>query len=140
MAELNDIIDSLVGDRDLVLNFFAFFSRFEYSLKRTCFLKPGEKASRIGPRSRIVFKDVSGPFKTKHFAMPLRFLLKEPPRTQVVSGNSLDWKVTVRGNGEHHERFVLRLPITRYGIICFTAGSTPIRSGHWTTLPRTTNF
>ena len=35
MVELNKVIDALVGDRELVFQFFGFFSRFEYSLKRT---------------------------------------------------------------------------------------------------------
>jgi hypothetical protein len=40
---LSNIV-GLVTDRDLVFAFFAIFSRFEYALKRTAFVKQKEKA------------------------------------------------------------------------------------------------
>ena len=38
------VIDALTEDRDLVFRFFAVFSRFEYALKRSGFLKYQERA------------------------------------------------------------------------------------------------
>ena len=44
MVEANRIIEALDADRDLLLQFFVLFSRFEYSLKRSGFLKTGDEA------------------------------------------------------------------------------------------------
>jgi len=109
MVEPNKLINSLVADRDLVLQFFAYFSRFEYSLKRSGFLKSGTKAEpnwdTYANTLRGRFTDVQDPV----FRGAVTFLLKEPPKTQTVSGKSLDWRDTVRGDGEHHEQYLLRL-------------------------------
>ena len=109
MVEPTKIIDALVADRDLVLRFFAVFSRFEYSLKRSGFLKTGEKAE---PNWDTYANGLLGYFagvQDEAFRDALAFLVKEPPKTQVIKGSDLDWKATVRGDGECHERFVLRL-------------------------------
>ena len=50
MVEPKIIIDALGVDRELVLEFFAYFSRFEYALKRSDFLKPGDKRKRAMKR------------------------------------------------------------------------------------------
>jgi hypothetical protein len=39
-----EVVLALVEDKDLVFRFFAFFSRFEYALKRGEFLKKQEEA------------------------------------------------------------------------------------------------
>lgn len=109
MVEPSKIIDALIVDRDLVLQFFAVYSRFEYSLKRSGFLKTGEKAE---PNWDTYANTLRGRFegvKDEAFRDAVAFLVKEPPKTQVVTGGNLDWKATIRGNGECYERFVLRL-------------------------------
>ena len=112
MVEPNKIIDALVPDRDLVLRFFAVFSRFEYSLKRSGFLKAGEKAEPNWDTYTNSLRERFGGVQDQAFQDAVAFLVKEPPRTQVVSGSDLDWKATVQGHGEYHERFVLRLVST----------------------------
>jgi hypothetical protein len=112
MVEWNEVIDALVGDRELVLQFFGFFSRFEYSLKRTGFLKPGDKAEPNWERYANSIRGHFGTVQDQVFRDAVAFLLKKPPRTQVVSGNDLDWIDTVQGDGEHYERYVLRLVST----------------------------
>jgi hypothetical protein len=42
-GEASKFIKSLQIDRDLVLELFVFFSRFEYSLKRSAFLMRGQQ-------------------------------------------------------------------------------------------------
>jgi hypothetical protein len=109
MVEPNRLIDSRVADRELVLQFFAYFSRFEYSLKRAGFLKSGAKAE---PNWDTYANTLRGRFADVHdsvFRDAVTFLLKEPPKTQTVSGKSLDWRDTVQKEGEQHERYVLRL-------------------------------
>lgn len=112
MVKLNDIIGLLVVDRDLILQFFALFSRFEYSLKRTGCLKPSDKAE---PNWDMYANSVRGQFaavQDNAFQNAITLLLKEPPKTQIAIGNDLDWIETVPGNGEFHERYVLRLVST----------------------------
>jgi hypothetical protein len=112
MVDPSKIIDALVADRDVVLRFFALFSRFEYSLKRSGFLKTGEKAE---PNWDTYSNSIRGRFEgiqDQVFQDAVAFLVKEPPKTQVVTGSALNWKATVQGNGECHERFVLRLVTT----------------------------
>jgi hypothetical protein len=112
MVEPIKIIDALVLDRDLVLRFFAVFSRFEYSLKRSGFLKRGEKAEPNWDTYANSLRGCFGGVQDQAFRDAVSFLMKEPPRTQVVRASDLDWKDTVQGKGEFHERFVLRLVST----------------------------
>ena len=128
MTELNTVIDSLVGDRELVLRFFAFFSRFEYSLKRTGFLKAGDKAEPDWNTYANSLRGHFGTVKHKEFCDAVAFLLKDPPKTQIVSGTNLDWIDTVQGNGEHHERYILRLVNTVRNNL-FHGGKYPVPIG-----------
>ena len=109
MVEPNKLIDSLAVDREFVLQFFVYFSRFEYSLKRSGFLKSGNKAEpdwdAYANSLRGRFADV----QDSVFRDAVTFLLKDPPKTQTVSGKSLDWRDTMQGDGEHHEQYLLRL-------------------------------
>ena len=108
-SEASKLIELLQVDRGLVLEFFAFFSRFEYSLKRSGFLKPGDKAE---PNWGTYANSLRGRFRqvqNNAFRESVAFFLSEPPKTQVVSGNDLDWSDTLQGQGEHHEHYVLRL-------------------------------
>src|SRR6266850_2583883 len=109
MVEPKIIIDALGVDRELVLEFFAYFSRFEYALKQSDFLKPGDKAK---PDWKGYANSLQGRFKevqTPKFLEAVRFLLTQPPGTQVRSRNDLGWDKTVRRNREHDEGYVLRL-------------------------------
>lgn len=111
MKESAAVIDALTADRELVFRFFAFFSRFEYSLKRSGFLT-GEKAK---PNWDCYAESLRGKFDVVPdgaFQAAVAFLLAAPPRTQIVNGTDLGWKDTVQGDGEHKERYVLRLVST----------------------------
>lgn len=109
MDESEKVFDTLVGDRNLVLRFFATFSRFEYSLKRAGFLKLSQKAEpnwdEYANSLRGSFLEVQDPA----FRKAVNFLLNQPPMTQVVSGTNLDWGNTNLGSGEQHENYILRL-------------------------------
>jgi hypothetical protein len=102
-------IVGLVTDRDLVLAFFAMFSRFEYALKRARFLKQKEKAE---PNWDLFSNSVRGQLLSTNdedFQTARQYLLSEPPNTQVVAGNELQWQSTVAGPGETEEHYLLRL-------------------------------
>lgn len=109
MPEPEAVIDALAIDRTLALRFFATFSRFEYALKRTGYLKPGDKAE---PNWDAYANSLRGRFpgiQDSLFRKAVEFLLKAPPKSQVVSGKDIDWQDTRLGNGEQHENYVLRL-------------------------------
>jgi len=113
MLKPSKVIDALVLDHELVLQFFALFSRFEYALKRTpAFLKRSDNAQ---PNWKEYANSLRGRFATVRndgFRDAVAFLLAEPPNTQIVLGNKLTWKRTVRRNGENDERYILRLVCT----------------------------
>src|SRR5437867_7687721 len=97
MIEPRAIINALAVDRERVLNFFAYFSRFEYSLKRSGFLKSGERAE---PNWDAYANTLRGRFvgiEDPGFRDALGFLHREPPATQVISANELAWTKTIRG-------------------------------------------
>lgn len=106
-----EIIDDLGEDRELVFRFFVFFSRFEYALKRVGFVRRRDRAraevdwDAFANSLRERFADVENP----DFQEAINFLQNDPPRTQVVGQEGLDWIDTCQGNGEYHERYILRL-------------------------------
>jgi hypothetical protein len=110
--EMLKTIDKLAVDRDLVFQFFAVFSRFECSLKRTGFLKKKHKAEANWVAYANSLRGRFGEIHIQAFEDAIRLLIQEPPRTQVVAGVALDWCDTVRGQGEHDERYILRLVTT----------------------------
>jgi hypothetical protein len=128
MFEPIKIIDALVLDRDLVLRFFAVYSRFEYSLKRSGFLKTGKKAEPNWDTYANSLRGCFGEVQDQAFRDAVEFLMKEPPKTQIVRGSNLDWKDTVQGDGEYHERFVLRLVSTVRNNL-FHGGKYPVPVG-----------
>ncbi len=103
------VIDKLSADRELVFQFFAVFSRFEYSLKRSDFLKQGKKAEANWDTYANSIRGQFGGVRNQAFEDAVDFLRREPPRTQVIAGAQLDWCDTVQGPGEHDERYILRL-------------------------------
>lgn len=111
IPELTQVIDVLSVNHKLVFWFFAFFSRFEYALKRTCFLKSGAK-SKAQPNWDTFADSLCGKFESvqnKAFQEAMVFLCQKPPRQQVVSGCDLEWCETEQGDGESLEKYVLRL-------------------------------
>jgi hypothetical protein len=98
-----------VADRELVLEFLAVFSRFEYALKRSGYLKDGERAQ---PNWGKYSDDLKGQFASltdQACQEAIRALLDVPPKTQVVTGGDLGWRETVPVEGEATEKYVLRL-------------------------------
>lgn len=128
MDEPTKIIETLVTDRNIVYQFFGFFSRFEYALKRRGYLKPGKKAN---PNWEEYANSIQGRFrrvKDTDFSKAINLFLKEPPKTQVVSGNNLTWVDTIQGPGEHEEHYILRLVRTVRNNL-FHGGKFPIPIG-----------
>jgi hypothetical protein len=109
MVESVNIIQALAIEHELVLQFFAIFSRFEYSLKRSGFLKPGEKVEANWDKYANSIKGQFAEVEDPTFQEAVEFLKREPPKTQTVAGKEFVWRDTVQGLGEHYERYILRL-------------------------------
>ena len=99
----------MAEDQDLVFKFFAVFSRFEYSLKRTSFLK---KSTRAEPDWDAYANTLCGQFVAvtdAQFRVSCAYLKDEPPKQQVVAENQLLWRETAQGSRESEEQYILRL-------------------------------
>jgi hypothetical protein len=115
MNELTTVIDRLAGDRDVVFEFFATFSRFEYAVKRAGYLKASQQAEPDWDRFA---NSIKGSFArlSEQVSAAVVYLESDPPKKQVsVQVNQqyrLDWRDTSRGDGESYERFIIRLVTT----------------------------
>ena len=103
---------ALVTDRDLVFEFFAVFSRFEYALKRAGFLRQKDKAEPDWSKFSESIRGRLLPVKDTAFQAARKYLLADPPKTQVIVADQLGWQDTVKGTGETDERYLLRLVAT----------------------------
>jgi hypothetical protein len=79
------------SDRQLAWQFFVFFSRFEYALKRSKYLKPGEDANpnwdRFSSDHNAAFQKQVSPA----LAAAVDYFKKSPPRKQRQTGGQLNW-------------------------------------------------
>jgi hypothetical protein len=103
-------------DKDLLLNFFLIFSRFEYALKNSGFFV---RHPTDGPRLPMAEPD------WHRYAVSLRtsfdsgatielkeacdYLLDSPPNKQVIANNSVAWETPVRPEHESYIEFILRM-------------------------------
>jgi hypothetical protein len=128
---MRDVLGKIVGqvcDRDLVFAFFATFSRFEYALKRTRFLKQKEKAEPDWDKfSNHIRDQLHGMDRTK-YQKARAYLLNNPPKTQVIVHDRLEWQATLQGHGESEERYLLRLVATVRNNL-FHGGKYPVPLG-----------
>jgi hypothetical protein len=104
-----EVVLALVEDKDLIFRFFAVFSRFEYALKRRGFLKKKEQAEADWDSYAEQLRGQFATVKALVLKTACDYLTSKPPKKQIVNGNSLEWKATVRGNNESIESYVLRL-------------------------------
>lgn len=76
-------------DRHLAWQFFVFFSRFEYALKRT----RGYVTQKAEPNWDRFASDHNDrwPSSARGFGEAVGYFEREPPRKQIVSGGALGW-------------------------------------------------
>jgi hypothetical protein len=106
------IVNRIAGGRDLVLEHFAVFSRFEYALKRSGMFRRSARGVAEADWDSYA-NELRGRFRTvrkRAFRDAVAFLLAEPPRKQTVNRHGeLAWIDSRRGSGESDEQFILRL-------------------------------
>lgn len=102
-------------DRDLVLQFFWRFSGFECALKREGFLRqqrPPDPGNTAEPDWKAFARAIHGRFgevKKTSFQEAVAFLVRDPPRRQVVRDGSLGWQPLSRMDKDSDEDFLLLL-------------------------------
>lgn len=122
------VLSNSADDRELVLDFFCVFSRFEYALKQAKFL---QRLNGIAEASWDLYANsIFGRFKSEgnaQFVAARQVLEVEPPKRHIVIDGKLDWRPSKREHGESEERYVLRLVETVRNNL-FHGGKFPGRS------------
>lgn len=99
-------------DSELVLQFFVYFSRFEYALKRARYVR-GDRYNNAWPdwdrfaseHGDVLLEDTTD----REFMEARAFLLREPPRRQIVRCGGLQWRENAQRPGESDAIYLLRL-------------------------------
>jgi hypothetical protein len=87
------IIDSLNVPKELTLEFFAAFARFEYALKRAGYVVGDDKsASPSWDRFAVDLRDMGDAALAPVIAACV-YLREHPPKKQVVNNGNLEWAV-----------------------------------------------
>lgn len=103
-------------DRELLLEFFLTFAKFEYALKNTdCFIRHPEDPRRLSPaepdwdRFAASRRDDFNPKKSEELAAACRYLSESPPNRQVIVNGSPAWETPVHDPGLSEIEFLLRM-------------------------------
>lgn len=97
-------------ERDLVLDFFCVFSRFEYALKRAGFAK--KKRDSVSANWVKFARYVTSRFdpgKTPELMEAINYVKNNAPMTQTIDARGLGWRETPQGGSESDLEWVLRL-------------------------------
>jgi hypothetical protein len=98
------------SEGDLVRDFFVFFARFEYALKREGMLKGSDKEAEADwdcyvKRARHLFE----PNTSTSMKASVDYLLARPPKKQVVLGGELRFAAVTKDVSESNASYILRL-------------------------------
>jgi hypothetical protein len=106
-------------DRELLLNFFLTFSRFEYALKTNNYfkrpntttnnaLKPPD-AKPDWERFAVSLRDVFKKDKNAELHEACQYIIEAPPWKQVIVNNAVAWESPIRPESESEIEFILRM-------------------------------
>lgn len=90
---------------NIVDQFIYSFSRAEFALKASCFLKNTEEAQADWDAFIRNIKDRFNENKTEELKQAIEYIKNNPPKKQVVENNQLDWKQT-NNDGMHLAQFL----------------------------------
>jgi hypothetical protein len=102
----DDIINALRVPRDLLLDFFVLFSRFEYALKAANFRKDPPATADVSWNKFRNWLDQLPPKELAPVLQAGRYLIDDPPKRLVVSGDTPSWVTPVR-NDQSEVRFLV---------------------------------
>jgi hypothetical protein len=101
--------------REMLLDFFLTFARFEYAMKASTFMKPAPPAAEepvpAKPDWNRLTETLEGRFdpgSSIELQEACRYLLEAPPRRQMTLGEGQFWQPPARG-GESEIRYLLSL-------------------------------
>jgi hypothetical protein len=115
MSTHHNLIQSLTGGNDeIVLQFFANFSRFECALKRAGFVKGDRNDNALPDWCRFAKERLDArlaDISDKEFIKATSYLLQKPPRKQIFvkSNKSMQWQANSKRSGEGEAEYLLRL-------------------------------
>jgi hypothetical protein len=95
-----------------VCSFFLYFARFEYALKRTGYCQLKNTGEVRGVDWTKYARSLEGKFEAVtscQFLAAVEYLLKHPPRKQVLVAGQLAWKCTTRNGARSEEGWILDL-------------------------------
>ncbi len=100
-------------DRQLLLDFFLTFAKFEYALKNCGFYQRRNlnqyDARPDWDRFPGSLRDSFQIGRDDKLRQACQYILDEPPNKQVIVNNSVDWQTPERGNNESDINFILRM-------------------------------
>jgi hypothetical protein len=103
-------------DKELLLEFFLVFSRFEYALKATGFFKRHPPAPPRWPKAEpdwdslaVSLRPSFDPCATPELQAACEYLLDSPPNQQVIKNGAVAWETPVRPPNETEVEFLLRM-------------------------------
>ena len=107
---------SATVNKELMLEFFLTFSRFEYALKATEMFKRHRPVPTRTPRAEPDWDRFSASLRdnfnasaTKDLAQACEYLCDSPPNQQVIVDDAVAWETPTRADGEADVQFLLRM-------------------------------
>lgn len=98
-------------DRERIFRFFAFFSRLEYSLKRSGFVRKGRQgeASADWAKYAASISDALAAQPQQTFTEAAHYLLSHPPKRLELVGEHLRWMANPKRTNEGGAEYLLRV-------------------------------
>ncbi len=105
-----------IVDRELLLDFFLLFSRFEYAIKASGYFKRHQPVPPRYPnaepdwdRFAVSLRASFTPNATDEIRRACEYLFDSPPNQQIILHDALAWETPVRPNNETNIEFLLRM-------------------------------
>ncbi len=105
-----EILSQIKIDKDLLLEFFLTFSRFEFALKASGFAY-GD-LNEVKPnwdRFAVLLRDRFEKNVNENLLQGCNYILDNPPLKQVLLGEKLGWTTQAKAQGEAEVEFLLRM-------------------------------
>lgn len=96
-------------DAELIFEFFMVYSRFEFALKQSGYLR--QDRDYVSPDWKtfsITIEDMFDPHKSAELLEAYRYYLSQPPKRQVIKDNRLSLKDNIKGKNETDFCWVIR--------------------------------
>jgi hypothetical protein len=108
--ETERLLEALCIEREILIDFFVMFSRFEYSLKRASFLR--SDTNYAAPDWRGFARTTGGAFRSNsspQLQESVNYLLVHPPKRQVQDRDGLKWEDEKKWEQESEFEYLIRL-------------------------------